>query len=188
MGNPVAFDAKADDRETRGFISMTTKRPVAGSTANCTFDPPVSTPISRPLGPGTWRNDRLLTYLESKDGVKWQRPKLSLVPWKGNQETNILMDIWCSYASVNIDPKRTLPYEMFVFRHPTYLGAKGRIPGLALPAGKKTHPYGLYRFRSPDGRLDSGWPSRGPATAPFVTGWVPDNRFAVSGERTLLCV
>ena len=47
MGKPVAFDASAEERETRGFISITTRRPLFGSTANCTFDPPVSTPISR---------------------------------------------------------------------------------------------------------------------------------------------
>ncbi len=47
MGKPVAFDASAEERETRGFISITTRRPVAGSTANWTFEPPVSTPISR---------------------------------------------------------------------------------------------------------------------------------------------
>src|SRR6478735_6506783 len=47
IGKPVAFDARAEERETRGFISITTMRPVAGSTANCTFEPPVSTPISR---------------------------------------------------------------------------------------------------------------------------------------------
>ncbi len=46
MGNPVAFDASADDRETRGFISTTTRRPVDGSTANWTLDPPVATPTS----------------------------------------------------------------------------------------------------------------------------------------------
>ena len=34
-------------RDTRGFISITTCRPVAGSTANCTFEPPVSTPTRR---------------------------------------------------------------------------------------------------------------------------------------------
>ena len=44
MGNPVAFDASAEERDTRGFISMTTMRPFSGFTANCTFDPPVSTP------------------------------------------------------------------------------------------------------------------------------------------------
>jgi len=47
IGKPVALDANAELRETRGFISMTTSRPVRGSTANCTLDPPVSTPISR---------------------------------------------------------------------------------------------------------------------------------------------
>ena len=47
MGNPVAFDASAEERDTRGFISMITRRPVAGSTANCTLEPPVSTPTRR---------------------------------------------------------------------------------------------------------------------------------------------
>ena len=47
MGKPVALEASAEERETRGFISITTMRPVAGSVANCTFEPPVSTPISR---------------------------------------------------------------------------------------------------------------------------------------------
>ncbi len=47
IGNPVAFDASADDRDTRGFISMTTCSPVSGLTANCTLLPPVSTPTRR---------------------------------------------------------------------------------------------------------------------------------------------
>ena len=34
IGNPVAFEAKADDLETRGFISITIIRPSAGFTAN----------------------------------------------------------------------------------------------------------------------------------------------------------
>ncbi len=46
IGKPVAFDASADDLETLGFISITTNRPFSGSTANWTFEPPVSTPIS----------------------------------------------------------------------------------------------------------------------------------------------
>ena len=46
-GKPVAFDASAEERDTRGFISMTTRRPSSGLTANCTLEPPVSTPISR---------------------------------------------------------------------------------------------------------------------------------------------
>ena len=47
IGKPVAFEARADDRLTRGFISMTTMWPSAGFTANCTLDPPVSTPTRR---------------------------------------------------------------------------------------------------------------------------------------------
>ncbi len=47
MGNPVAFEARADERDTLGFTSITSLRPVAGSTANWTFDPPVSTPMAR---------------------------------------------------------------------------------------------------------------------------------------------
>src|SRR5919199_1197977 len=47
MGKPVAFEASADERDTRGFISITTTSSVAGLTANCTFEPPVSTPSAR---------------------------------------------------------------------------------------------------------------------------------------------
>ena len=47
IGNPVALDASADDRDTRGFISMTTSLPSAGSIANWMLQPPVSTPTSR---------------------------------------------------------------------------------------------------------------------------------------------
>ena len=47
MGKPVALEASAEERDTRGFISITTRRPSSGLTANCTLEPPVSTPISR---------------------------------------------------------------------------------------------------------------------------------------------
>ena len=47
IGNPVALEASADDRDTRGFISMITMSPLVGSRANCTFEPPVSTPTRR---------------------------------------------------------------------------------------------------------------------------------------------
>ena len=43
----MALDASAEERDTRGFISMTTMRPSAGLRPNCTLDPPVSTPILR---------------------------------------------------------------------------------------------------------------------------------------------
>ena len=46
IGKPVALDAKAEDLETLGFISITTISPSSGLMANWTLDPPVSTPIS----------------------------------------------------------------------------------------------------------------------------------------------
>ena len=46
IGKPVAFDANAEDLLTLGFISITISLPFFGLRANCTFDPPVSTPIS----------------------------------------------------------------------------------------------------------------------------------------------
>ena len=45
IGKPVAFEASAEERETRGFISMMMRRPSFGFTAHCTFEPPVSMPI-----------------------------------------------------------------------------------------------------------------------------------------------
>ncbi len=47
IGKPVAFEASAEDRDTRGFISITTSRPSAGLTANWMLQPPVSTPTAR---------------------------------------------------------------------------------------------------------------------------------------------
>ena len=47
IGKPVALDASADERDTRGFISMRTSSRVPGSYANCTFAPPVATPTAR---------------------------------------------------------------------------------------------------------------------------------------------
>ena len=47
MGNPVALEARAELRLTRGFISMMTMRPFSGLTPNWMFEPPVSTPTAR---------------------------------------------------------------------------------------------------------------------------------------------
>ena len=43
----MALLASAELRDTRGFISITARRPFSGWTANWMFEPPVSTPISR---------------------------------------------------------------------------------------------------------------------------------------------
>ncbi len=47
IGKPVALEASALERETRGFISMTIRRPSSGLTAYWMLQPPVSTPTAR---------------------------------------------------------------------------------------------------------------------------------------------
>ena len=42
IGNPVALDASAEERDVRGLISITMIRSVTGSWANCTFVPPIT--------------------------------------------------------------------------------------------------------------------------------------------------
>jgi hypothetical protein len=42
MGKPVALDARAEERDVRGLISITTTRPVLGSCANWTLVPPMT--------------------------------------------------------------------------------------------------------------------------------------------------
>lgn len=113
-----------------------------------------ATPVSEPHGPGTgtWTHDRRLCYLESEDGVHWNRPELPFISWEGHEHTNLLLDLWCAYASVNIDPERDPPYEMFIFRNPNYPGAESVITGLPIPEGQDKHPYGLYRYQSEDGK------------------------------------
>ena len=46
IGNPVALDANADEREVLGLISMTVTLPVLGSWANWTFVPPITSMAS----------------------------------------------------------------------------------------------------------------------------------------------
>src|SRR5439155_208303 len=65
MGNPVALEASAEDRLTRGFISIPTMRPVFGWTPNWMFDPPVSTPMARI----TWRAMSRMVWYSTSESV-----------------------------------------------------------------------------------------------------------------------
>ena len=48
MGYPVAFEAKAEERDTRGLISIAMMSSFSsGLTANCTLQPPAKSPILR---------------------------------------------------------------------------------------------------------------------------------------------
>ena len=57
IGKPVALDASAELRETRGFISMTTMRPLSGLIANWTLEPPDR---GDQLGDGVLPGDRVI--------------------------------------------------------------------------------------------------------------------------------
>lgn len=96
---------------------------------------------------------RRLTYLESKDGVEWNRPKLPFVRWPGYDSTNIIFDLnsggTAVYASVLVDKnKKAWPYEMFVLRSPKIAGVANRVGHLPGPEEK----LGTYRYRSEDGK------------------------------------
>lgn len=108
-------------------------------------------PVSKPRDANLWVFDERIAYLESKDGVHWERPALMHVPWQG-KPSNLVIDAGAAYASVNVNPRREFPYEMFVFREPGNAGTPDVIPGLALPPGEKKHSSGLYRYRSKDGK------------------------------------
>ena len=77
IGNPVALEASADDRETRGFISITTRRPVFGSTANWMFEPPVSTPTLRMTA---FASSRMAWYWRS-ESVIWGATVIESPVW-----------------------------------------------------------------------------------------------------------
>ncbi len=115
----------------------------------------VSTPAEAELPNLTSQHEkrRRLTYLESKDGVQWYRPELTLVAWPGHPRTNILLDFdsggTAQYASVLIDPaNKAEPYEMFVLRSPRQAGVADQVGDRPGPPDK----YGMYRYRSKDGK------------------------------------
>jgi len=98
--------------------------------------------------------ERRLTYLESKDGVIWYRPKLSIVSWPGYEQTNILFDNnengnW-TFPNVFVDPdNREWPYEMFI----VWNGRKIQKDLTLLGApGPTRHKRAAYRFHSKDGK------------------------------------
>ena len=106
---------------------------------------------------GLWalhETQRRLTYLESKDGVHWYRPKLTFNRWPGYDSTNIILDLnsggTAVYASVLVDPKnKEWPYEMFVIRNPSLGPDPNHVGNLPAPSPEKR---GTYKYISHDGK------------------------------------
>ncbi len=76
------MEARALERETRGFISMATMRPSSGWTPNWMLLPPVSTPISRMMAMAASR-------------IRWY--SLSVSVWAG--ATVMLSAVWTPMGS-----------------------------------------------------------------------------------------
>jgi hypothetical protein len=117
----------------------------------------LNSPAPKGWTQGLWalhETQRRLTYLESKDGVHWYRPKLPFNKWPGYDSTNILLDLnsggTAVYASVLIDPtNKKWPYEMFVIRNPSLGPDPEHVGNLPAPSPEKR---GTYKYRSHDGK------------------------------------
>ena len=114
------------------------------------------TPLS---GPATgW----ILTYAESEDGARWNRPELDISLFEG-RKTNILLDLesggLSQQASVILHPDAPPEwrYEMFIFRWTSYQGSSHVVRGFPLLPGECRHSDGIYRYRSADGKHWKAW-------------------------------
>ena len=66
IGNPVAFDANADDRDTRGFISISNMCPSTGFTANIRGGDTIN------LSPVEGQEPELADFITSELGFLWR--------------------------------------------------------------------------------------------------------------------
>ncbi|MGH9511410.1 MAG: hypothetical protein ACRD2U_04670 [Terriglobales bacterium] len=126
--------------------------------------------------------ERRLCYAESKDGLRWTRPKLDICAYPGFPRTNILLDIKSGgssqHASVIVHPDAPSDYryEMFVIRLPGWEHPYTVVKGFKLPTNSASHggkqgdfKPGYFRYHSKDGKnwipwevvsletSDSGW-------------------------------
>ncbi|MFH0962682.1 MAG: hypothetical protein V2A58_01575 [Planctomycetota bacterium] len=119
----------------------------------------IAAPIEEPHEQWSFR----CAYATSADGVHWERPRLAGFPCLGQERTNVLMDFpdggSCYQMSVLVDPAACPErrYEMFILRQPAFKNPTKRIKDLPLLPhhknywGEPAHPFGVYRYFSPDG-------------------------------------
>ena len=112
-----------------------------------------------------------LCYIESEDGIRWERPLFDMWPRPGHPKTNILLDFPSGGRSIqgcvmiNPDDDPDEPYEMFAYREPCF-----KCPSMVVEGMNQTHDvtyeeaekngpynqpgwkyYGIYRHKSKDG-------------------------------------
>jgi hypothetical protein len=98
MAKPVALEARAELRETRGFISMTIIRPDFGSTANWMLQPPQVTPIS-------------VTQARAASRMRWY--SLSVRVWAG---ATVMLSPVCTPMGSRFSIEQTTTKLSFVSR------------------------------------------------------------------------
>jgi hypothetical protein len=149
--NPLIEGETPWDRGGVGIHGSVFKDPIAGTwKAYLVCTPAEEFPEAQPENGGRpWASEnaahRRVCLFESPDGVHWQRPGLTNVPFGGHRTTNILFDVSegvSAYSSILIDPSdKDWPYQLIVLRE-SWGAVKGRPP----------EGNGYYRYRSKDGR------------------------------------
>lgn len=81
----------------------------------------------------------VVCYAESRDGIKWDRPELGLVNYKGSTRNNI---IWDGVGSLNFTPFRD--------RNPNCREGE-EYKALGSPSARNHEEQALFAFKSPDG-------------------------------------
>ena len=90
IGYPVAFEAKAEDRETRGLISMAIiSSSSSGLTANWTLQPPAKSPILRIIWIAISR-------------IRWKVRSFSVIAGATVMESPVWMPIGSIFSMVQI--------------------------------------------------------------------------------------
>ena len=170
IGNPVAFDANADDRETRGFISMTTSRPVRGSTANWMLQPPVSTPTARSTAMPTSR-------------IRWYSRSVSVIAGATVIESPVCTPIGSRFSmeqtTTTLSRRSRISSSSYSFQPSTDSSISTSCTGDAAspPPASRSRSAGVCAIPEPsppivnDGRITTGRPSSATAARTSSMEW-----------------
>ena len=163
IGNPVALEASAEERDTRGFISITTRRPLRGSTANWTLAPPVSTPTAR----STVRASSRMSWYSRSDRVIWGATVTESPVW-----TPIGSTFSIEQTTTALSARSRITSSSNSFQPSTDSSIRTRPTGLAVrPSASSRRSSSPVRAMPPpqpprvnEGRMTTGRP-RSPAAA-----------------------
>ena len=168
IGNPVALEARAEERDTRGFISITTRRPVRGSTANWTLAPPVSTPTAR----STVRASSRIAWYSRSDRVIWGATVTESPVW-----TPIGSKFSIEQTTTALSARSRITSSSNSFQPSTDSSIRTRPTGLAVrpSASSRSSSPGVRAMPPPqpprvnEGRMTTGRPRSSATARPSAT-------------------